>query len=320
MRNLLPDVSPDGDYVKLPMETLDVWITGVREIAAQCGVRVASISRFGRGETPVFEVNERVVIKLVPRRFAHLAMREATCLKWLSRCTTVPLPKLLGSGQFEDWSYLVSTKLPGHLLSEVWAELRAPDQEAVAAELGQLLAKIHNIPLAGFSPGNIRWEDFLAQGAAKWAGRSSVRRLPPRLRESGLDYIARAQRNRPVSEIVFLHGDLAPENCLVSDTGGSWRISGIFDFGNAMAGHALFDFTALTVLLAPGNAKILHKVFRGYGLPRNSAEDMQLLLMAYTLLHPLGDVSKLLGLIPGLGQAGAWDEVAGKFWPPAAFA
>jgi hypothetical protein len=41
--------------------------------------------------------------------------------------------------------------------------------------------------------------------------------------------------------------------------------------------------------------------------------------MAYTLLHPLGDIAAILGLIPGLDQSGSWDDGAEQFWPAAAF-
>jgi hygromycin-B 7''-O-kinase len=215
----------------------------------------------------------------------------------------------------EDWTYLVSSKLQGRPLSEAWKELGPTDQEAVAAGLGQLLAKLHGLPLQGFRPGGIQWDDFLIQAAAAWAGRPSVARLPPRLRDSGLGYIARARLGHADTSPVFLHGDLAPENCLVSNAGGSWRVSGLFDFGNAMAGHAPFDFTALTALLAPGNARIIHQVFGGYGSGSHSVAELRPLLMAYTLLHPMGDPYELLRLLPGLDRSSSWEEVAERFWP-----
>jgi len=297
------------------VETLDTWAPGVKEVAARHGVRMVSLSRFVKGENPVFNINENVVVKLLPHGSAHLALREIECLKWLTRCKTVPVPTLLGSGQIEDWNYLISTKLPGRLLSEQWAELGEVDQETLATELGQLLAALHKVPLEGFCPGGVRWRDFLLNGTASWIERPSVTRLPARLRDSGIEYIANAQLNQYDHLTVFLHGDLAPENCLVSATDGSWHVAGIFDFGNAMAGHTLFDFTALTVLMAPGNARVLKRLFEGYGIVGNLSVDLRRQLMAYTLLHPLGDISQILRLIPGLDRCTSWDEVAQAFWP-----
>src|ERR1039458_4717801 len=134
MRNLLPTVGSDGRYASLPTETLDAWVPGVKEIASRHGIRAATVSRFAKGEHPVFAVNERVVVKLLPRRSAQVARREVECLERFSRCATIPLPTLLGSGQLEDWSYLISTKLPGQPLSERWAALDGIGQESVAAE------------------------------------------------------------------------------------------------------------------------------------------------------------------------------------------
>jgi len=319
MGRWLPEIGPNGVYAKSPSRTLDEWILGVKEIATRHGLSATNISRYDGGQNPVFEVSEGVVLKLLPRSVAHLAVREARCLEWLSRRSAIPSPTLLGTGQLEDWSYLLTTKLLGTPLSVRWAGLSGIDRDAIAAELGRLLRKLHEIPIGDFSPGNMLWESFLAQGAGKWLGRASVGRLSSRLRETGPDYIVRALKGQTALNRVFLHGDLAPENCLVSDVDGTWRISGIFDFGNAMVGDSVFDFTALTVLLAPGNAAILRQVFLGYGLPRTSVADQQALLMAYTLLHPLGDISEILGFLPGLSQSDSWDQIAKRFWPAAGF-
>jgi hygromycin-B 7''-O-kinase len=319
VRSLLPSVGPNGEYVRRSEDTPDAWLPGVQEIAARNGIRADTVIRFARGENPVFSVNESVVVKLLPRRSARLALREMACLEWLAQCKTIPFPTLLGSGQLEDWSYLLSTKLPGRPLSERWAGIPGTAQEAVAAELGRLMATLHQIPLGDFAPGGIQWQDFVARSMSAWTGRPSVGRLSSRLRDAGAEFIAGTKLNQSSSSPVFLHGDLAPENCLVAEVGGEWRITGIFDFGNAMAGHAPFDFTALTVLMAPGNAKVLRRFFEGYGISGSSPEELRSELMVYTLLHPLGDVSQLLGLIPGLDQLASWDEIARAFWPPAAF-
>jgi hygromycin-B 7''-O-kinase len=318
MSKRLPATGPDGTYVRPAAESVDSWLPGIGEIAARHGVRADSISRFPRGESPVFEVNGQLVVKLLPRRHAHLATREAESLEWLAGQTNLPLPTVLGFGDLEDWRYLLSTKLPGQSLAGCWTQLPPKGQEAVATELGRILATLHDVPLGDFRPGDIRWEDFLTRGAASWSRRPGVAGLPSRLRESGPDFLARALLDRPADRRVFLHGDLAPENCLVSNAGGSWRVSGIFDLGNAMAGHGPFDLTALTVLLAPGNAATLRHVLNGYGGARDPGPAMASLLMAYTLLHPLGDIAAVLGLIPGLDRSSSWEDVAEQFWPAVA--
>ena len=114
---------------------------------------------------------------------------------------------------------------------------------------------------------------------------------------------------------MFLHGDLAPENCLVTYHHGAWKFSGVFDFGNALAGRATFDLTAATVLLAPLDAETMQAFLNGYGRDAGWLEKQRHRLMTYTLLHPLGDVSELLELVPGGKHATSWDEVATKFWP-----
>jgi hygromycin-B 7''-O-kinase len=120
----------------------------------------------------------------------------------------------------------------------------------------------------------------------------------------------------PTTAWRWLHGDLAQENALAQQSGGGWRMTGLIDFGNAMIGDPLFDYTAPTVLLQPGDAVIVRRFLTGAGVPPTMPiASLRTRLMAYTLIHPMGDLRDCLDLIAGGTACATWEEAAVRFWP-----
>jgi hygromycin-B 7''-O-kinase len=114
----------------------------------------------------------------------------------------------------------------------------------------------------------------------------------------------------------LLQGDLAPENVLVEPDLGGWNISGLLDFGNAMIGDPLFDLTAPTVLLAPGQAEFVDRILAGcLGTDAPGTTALRPRLMALTLIHPMADLPECLALVKGTEACRSWDAVAERFWP-----
>ena len=265
----------------------------------------------------MLNLDGRYVLKLVPLKFWPLVIRREVDALTFLRGKDFPAAELISHGEIDGWGYLVCTQLPGESFSMVWQRLAITERGKVARAFGALLGSLHHLPIGQTKPGGITWENFLREGAANWITRWSVQALPPVLRDSALAYIRGARLEDDDSPIVFLHGDLVPENCLVTAHDGAWRFSGVFDFGNAFAGRAPFDLTAATVLMAPLDGKTLREFLAGYGHDDAWLERQRHRLMAYTLLHPLGNAAAQLELIPGGKLATSWDQVASKYWPGA---
>jgi hygromycin-B 7''-O-kinase len=255
------------------------------------------------------------VIKLVPLKFWPLVIRREVDALIFLRGRDFPAAELIGHGEIDGWGYLVCTQLPGESFGAVWQRLATTEKQKVARAFGALISSLHNLPIGSSKPGGIAWGDFLGKESANWLSRGSVQALPAALRDSGLAYIREARLEDDDSPIAFLHGDLAPENCLVTSHNGEWKFSGVFDFGNAFHGRTTFDLTAATVLMAPLDAETLREFLFGYGRDAIWLERQRQRLMAYTLLHPLGNAAALLELIPGVKDAGSWDQIAAKYWP-----
>ena len=312
---LLPQPTEYGDYQRFKLDPKSDWASIAREIAGRHGLKFKSATRFPSGENPVLNLDGRYVIKLVPLKFWPLAIRREVDALTFLRGKDFPAGELIGHGEIDGWGYLVCTQLPGESFSTVWRRLGATEKRQAARAFGALLASLHRLPVGETKPGGITWENFLREGIATWLTRWSVQALPPVLRDSALAYIRDARLEDDDSPIVFLHGDLVPENCLVMSDNGGWRFSGVFDFGNSFAGRAPFDLTAATVLMAPLDAETLREFVTGYGRDAAWLERQRRRIMAYNLLHPLGNAAAQLELIPGGKDATSWDEIAAKYWP-----
>ncbi|MEO6874614.1 MAG: aminoglycoside phosphotransferase family protein [Opitutaceae bacterium] len=315
MPSLLPRPTVYGDYQRFKLDPATDWPSIAREIARQHGLTFALATRFNSGENPVLNLDGRYVIKLVPLKFWPLVIRREMDALTFLHGQDFPAAELIGHGEIDGWAYLVCTQLPGESFRTVWSRLAIAEKRPAARAFGALLGALHRLPIGETKPGGVLWENFLREGAANWLTRGSVQALPALLRDRGLAYIRDARLQDDDGPIVFLHGDLVPENCLVTSHDGAWKFSGVYDFGNAFAGRATFDLTAATVLIAPLDAETLREFLAGYGRDAVWLEQQRRRLMAYTLLHPLGNAAALLELIPGGKHATSWDEIAAKYWP-----
>jgi hygromycin-B 7''-O-kinase len=316
MSRLLPSTVTRADFFRVRNRPIDEWLPALRTLAARHGLPDGTVERFTTGENPVFGLGDRLVVKLVPNLWSHAVQREIECLRFLADRTTLPVARIVAEGRIEDWSYLVSTRLPGAPLDQVWSLLDPEERDKLAGELGRLLRELHSIPVDGFNPVGSGWAHFCKNSIATWAARRDADRIPALLRADAPRFLAQEDLRNPGAALVILHGDLAPENTLVEHGAHGWEFSGILDFGNAMIGDPLFDLAAPTVLLAPGRAEIVGRILASYGGPAaRDAGALRRRLMALTLIHPLADLPDCLASLKGAAGCLTWDAVAKRFWP-----
>ncbi|QYM79055.1 phosphotransferase [Horticoccus luteus] len=323
----LPRIATNEDYYRMRFSPLESWQPLLAQIFARQHLPLSAIARFSTGESPVFAVGEQWVVKLLPHFWAELADREIAALDHLRDCA-VRRPRLLATGRVDDWIFLLMDRLPGERLDVLWPRLTAPERLTAAREFGAALRQLHALPPA--APANVAppWSAFLESRLAAWPSRPSVQKLPAPLRDTGPDFIRSVLAKTPAlseADARLLHGDLAPENCLFASNpnDGAWHCSGLIDFGQARFGAPEFDFPAPTVLLGRSaavelpatRAALLDEYFAGYGLTKPIDHELRQRLMAYSLLHPLHDVSGALALEPASLTCESWADVAPHFWP-----
>lgn len=314
MTGLLPSIGNATDYERLRHAV--TWEPVLQAIISRHGLPAVRPTRFADGMNPVFAVGQEYVIKLIPPFRASTARREIEALACLAAHPHVPVARLLAHGLIDNWPYLVTSRLEGEPLHRVWSGLDRVTQLRLATEYGQLLASLHAVPAGNLLPGGIVWSDFCRTAIGRWTGRRDFTRLSPQLQTDGPRFLARHASALDAPRQVLLHGDLAPENLLVRRHLDRWEIAGAIDFGNALRGAEWFDLTAASVLLQPGDRAIVHALCAsGLADSGTTLAAIRPLLMAGTMIHPMGDLPECLGLIPGGETCLTWDEVALKFWP-----
>jgi aminoglycoside phosphotransferase (APT) family kinase protein len=249
--------SPDSGHL-----TGDVLSWLVRQA---CGEEVTTWER-NRGSGRGREVHEVVTAsgaRLVIRGEAHESNgldQEAWFLA-RARRAGVPLPEVVWLGVVETATaprtVMVQTAVPGRQLSTALPVMSAGQRRSAARSCGQVIARLHSVPVGGFyrrrADGRFEFADNAALQAADLANRLDNLRL---LAGSGLltqaevhrveSLLPEAVAARGDGPAVLCHGELFPGHIFVA-TGDDEAVSvtGLIDFGDACGGRPLDDLQSL---------------------------------------------------------------------------
>jgi len=272
--------------------------------------------QYRHGQNPVFRLGETHILKLVPLAIADDLAKEKEALSQSFVDLNCEVPNLKFFDKLQGWQYLIESKVDGILLKNLEGNLETEEKLDIAFRVGQMIATLHGTSFSDHFKQAYGFQTILDSKRERWK-KQNEGKLKDSLILDFDQYLGIPIEKKPRSfKPVFLHGDLAPENILVTKGDGGWEVSGIIDFGNAMAGDPLFDFTAFGVLFGKGDPSVLSEMLKGYGWI-SSAENEQIRkrLMIYTILHPLADLKECLELIPETLEMSSWGEIEERFWP-----
>ncbi len=176
--------------------------------------------------------------------------RTAAIYRLVRTHTTVPVSGVLAvdvSYREFPWRYMITTYLRGHTWAQVRPRLNATELRDAYWQLGQAVATLHTIELAGFGEidpnGTVPFGSPYLQALAVRAQRRIAQarhagRFLELLRE-------RAHLFADVTTARLTHEDLHADNILFRYEGGRWQLSGIVDFDSAWAGDPESDLARL---------------------------------------------------------------------------
>lgn len=273
---------------------------------------------FGRlegGSTDVYRIDvagaRPLVLKLYPDEPAWRPAKEALVAGWLTGLTP-PVPRWLRvdeSRAILPCRFAVMTRLPGRPLRH---HLRDPGIDGAYRQVGELLRRLHAMPMAGY--GYILGDGIEAPQASNAAymagafagvfrrfrdlgGDADLGRRLERIAEGGLDLLAEG------SGPVFSHDDIHQGNVLaLPGRGGELRLSGLIDFGNARAADSLFDLAKALFCCGHEDPRSRGPLLDGYG-PIDHPEPERALWL-YTLFHRASMWCWLTGLGAADGPGG----------------
>jgi hygromycin-B 7''-O-kinase len=313
MPTLPQQVDSTRYWQELYPQPVTFWQAALDRIMAKHQLVSGPWTRAALGRNIVF-VSPTAVVKLGPPMWQGEMEREAAALSAIAGRLPVPTPTLLAYGALDGWDYLVQAPLPGTNLRAIWAELDAAARSALAERHGALMAALHALPA----------QELPAQLAFDWRAMLDAQRAEcvPEMQRAGvadaLVQLAEAYLettpwdNEPP---VLLHGDLTHLNMLVVEQGGSWRISGLIDWGDVKIGSRMHEFISPGVHMYQGDAVPLAAWYRGYGWTGHpTAARDQHQIMARAMLYYAEDFARLIQIVPGADRCRDWQALAAAFW------
>ena len=237
--------------------------------------------------------------RLVLKAYAELLeweLQKEPYVYGLAQGLGLPLATILhvdASKELLPRAFAVLTKLDGQLLSDVQPELGDDELELVYREIGALLRRLHAVRFDAYG--------YLGVGEiieprptnADYMGSQVEKRLR-QFRELGGDGELHRRMVGYVREREGLfadadgpclcHNDCHEANLLVTRDGSGWKITGVVDFGNAVAADPLLDLAKTSAYSRWRSERRRDALAEGHGDLRDDWRDAVLL---YELYHRL---------------------------------
>ncbi len=286
---LLPMITTEQEFDKHYRS--DIWLEVGRQICRRHGIAYLELRRSEPCEHIVFFVDESFVIKIFAP-FRQGFEREKAALEFAGGKTSLQTPAIVASGDFEGFDYLIQTQLSGELLTrQRWLMLPEKEQIAVLTQLAVGLRELHSYNADALQ---FDWQNFIERQAKIAVARQLAAGVNPEWIEKLPAYIETNLKLLPKDcPTVFLHGDVHFGNLRLQQSGGGWRISGLFDFADSLCGFHEFDFLVVGVLMIQGQGNLQREFFKAYGYADDELdESFRKRLMLMTVLYECSDLRR----------------------------
>ena len=237
----LPTITAASDFARHFQD--DVWRRVAKIICQRHQLSCSDLRRCEYGENIIFFVDARFVVKIFAP-FRQSFQRERAALEFADGKLAIETPQIVHAGEFEGWSYIVMTQLAGVLAGDVWVSLEEREQSEIVSRLGASMSELHAhaAPLAEVAL-NRGWQTFIERQARTCVERQRDCGASHEWLESLPAFLDARMELLPADyQPVLLHGDIHLGNLLLAQSGGGWRISGLFDFGDSLCGFHEYEF------------------------------------------------------------------------------
>jgi len=266
---------------------------GVDTLCRHLGVDAAALRRFPAGSRPVYCAGE-LVLKLYPQADGNASAVEASVLSAIDGALPVAAPQVHACGDWDGWTYVLMSRLPGVPLDVAWPGVPAHDRDALAAQAGELLAALHQVrppPIPGWFP-DMPWPQFAARQRAACEQSQRDLGLAARWADQIPAFLDRV--TLPDEQPVLLHTEVMRQHLLAEPD--PWRLTGLIDFEPAMRGAREYEFAAVGVYFAQGDTGLLRQTLTSYGHGLDAGLSRRLL--AWLLLHRYSCLPRYLERLP----------------------
>jgi len=293
------------------------WLPVALDIAHSHGLKPAVPHVFTTGTNLVIGLGDEVILKIFPPMLRGQYVSERSSLAQLRGRLSIPIPEILFEGARDSWSYLVITRLPGIVGSEVWPALPEDQKERVLTQIGATIAEVQRAPLGELSRIEPGWRQFIARQIEGCRARHTRLGLPQKFLDGFDDILRDAETLIPLDgPSVILVGEYIPENFLLSRDGNKWGVCGLFDFGDVMTGFGEYDLLGPSAFMTAGMARRVRSLFDGFGYAAaDITPDVKRRLLALMLLHRASDPVRHICIEDWQAKAADLLELQDLLWP-----
>lgn len=315
-RVLLPVQPTRAEYLELRASP-SRWMPALLEIARALGRGGEPLVPIESGSNLLALLGDELVIKLFPPLLRYQYQSERVALQLLEARLTVSTPRVVADSEIEGWPYLVMTRLPGVGLATVWDRYEEAGKCAILRDIGALIAEVQCI-----SPGELAtlhppWNEFLSHQTQQCKARHTERGLPHALLADLDRYLERTASVLPIdAPSVLLTGEFTPENLLMQQHAGAWKISGLIDFGDSTVGFGEYDLLGPGTFMASGNPAHLKALLAGFGYTgAQLSTNLRQRLMRLLLIHRHSDLTVQVKIDGWHTRVKNLDQLEQLLWP-----
>jgi Ser/Thr protein kinase RdoA (MazF antagonist) len=258
---------------------------------------VNSTLKFSKGlASTVYKVelsnpDQILAVKIFPKKI-ETRVEKSLKISNYARENGIPTPRSYDIVNEEEVGWVVMDCLPGVVASEAWEVATAEQKKLILDNSGATLKKIHNLKIPTFwihekheITSNKEWILWTKLRIQKYLA-AAEQNLDKELFDFLVIKFKRLQElydTGPEFRIVPLHWDFHLSNINVDENS---KISGVFDFDNAMKGHDMADLGQtmywLVIQQKVSNTEMFDTLFAGYGgVSRIDREFVQLQFLLF---------------------------------------
>jgi hypothetical protein len=259
-------------------ERSEIWLPLAAEALDRHGLRLDSDAALGRGGSYPAVLSGELVVKFFGFAGAWRATweNERRAQERLALDDRILAPRLLGSGELfsgneQPVPYLILSRIPGRDWHE--ADLDFDARLQIAADLGGQLHLVHALPHHGLPTIDTWMDRTIAQGARSGG-------FPQHLVDQVDDWVASV----PMAPPSFVHSDIFVRHPFIDRD----RLSGIIDWGDAMAADPHVELGKLHLDVFEGDKRLLTAFLAVYDWPVDEQFPRRALAMAlrrHTQIH-----------------------------------
>lgn len=312
----LPSVADYGSY-RVWRTEVSSWLPVALDIARSHRLVSTAPHVFATGTNLVVALDARLILKIFPPMLRSQFVSERGALSVLHGRLSLPIPEIVAEGERDGWPYLVVTRLEGALGSEVWPSLPEDQKERVLAQIGATIAEVQRAPPGALLDIEPRWDVFMRGQIAGCRARQERLGLAPKFIDGLDDLLRDAAELIPMNAPpVILTGEYIPENFLLANDGGAWRLAGLIDFGDVQTGFGDYDLLGPSAFMAAGRPRRVQNLFERYGYSRADIDfALKRRLMALMLLHRASDPVRHICIEGWQEQADDLMQLQELIWP-----